>query len=224
MKKYSPELVEAIKAYIKEAELRMVSFNEELGSFSFNMHLSGLFSSINIVIYAGEDDFSTIAACPLRPDANDRELMVRMAEFVCRANFGLKNGRFEFDFNDGELRYKCYVPCGDRVPDQEIIRQAVCIPALMLRRYSPGIIGVLYKGKDPAEMVRECEDNTSGRRVYEEREHGREELKRRPGIEPPAEKNGALPSFEEFVSMDSQPDADSNSADDEKEDNGTPEG
>ena len=109
MKKYSLEIADAIHTHIKESELRLVSFDETLGSFSFNMQLACQLST-NIIIRVGEDSFTTMAVCPVRPDTSDAELMARMAEFVCRANFGLKNGNFEFDFTDGELRYKCYIP------------------------------------------------------------------------------------------------------------------
>lgn len=197
MKKYSLELVETVKTLIKERELHMVSFDEELGSFSFNMHLPAQLSSINIIIRVGEDDLTIMAVCPVRPDTNDRELMARMAEFVCRANFGLKNGNFEFDFNDGELRYKCFVPCCDQIPSQDIIRRSISTPALMLRRYSSGIIGVLYNHMDPEAMVRECEDNLAARREAL--------LRRLDSAASAAGKPGALPSFDEFVSMNPQP-------------------
>jgi len=214
MNKYSPELVEAIKTHIKEQDLHLVAFDEELGSFSFNMHLPAEFSSINVIIRVREDEFTTLAVCPVRPNTNDKEQMAKMAEFVCRANYGLRNGGFEFDFNDGELRYRCYVPCGEQIPSQELIRQSIATPALMLRRYSPGIIGVLYSHRDPEEMIQECEGDSIGRRVYEEMKRGRDALRERLGIKPPAKKSDELPSFDEFVNMDSEahagPDSDSN--------------
>ncbi len=209
MKKYSPEIAEAIKTHIKENDLHMVSFDEELGSFSFNMHLNAQLSSINIIIRVGENDFSAMALCPVRPDTADKELMARMAEFVCRANFGLKNGCFEFDFSDGELRYRCYIPCGDTVPSQDVIHRIVGTPALMIRRYAPGIIGVLYNGMDPADMVKACEDDSVGRRVYDEMKRSRREFLMRHlhRAAAEAEESGALPSFDEFVKSQVQPDA-----------------
>lgn len=211
MRKYSPEIAEAIKAHIKDNDLHMVSFDEELGSFSFNMHMNAQLSSINIIIRVGEDDFSAMAICPVRPDISDKALMANMAEFVCRANFGLKNGCFEFDFSDGELRYRCYVPCGGSVPSQDIIRKIVATPALMLRRYSAGIIGVLYNGMDPEDMVKACEDDSVGRRVYDEMKRSRREFLMRhlDRAAAAAESSGALPSFDEFVKAQGQPDADS---------------
>lgn len=203
MKKYSPEIVEAIKTHIKENDLHMVSFDEAPGTFSFNMQLTCQLST-NIIIRVGEDSFTTMAVCPVRPDTSDAELMARMAEFVCRANFGLKNGYFEFDFTDGELRYKCYVPCDDRVPSQEMIRDGITVPAMMLRRYGLGILGVLYSGVDPAIAVKACEEDSVGLRA-EAMKHARREalLRKLDSMATAAEASGALPSFDEFVNMNS---------------------
>ena len=60
MRTYSSEIAEAIKAHIKETDLHMVSFDEALGSFSFNMQLACQLST-NIIIRVGEDNFTTMA-------------------------------------------------------------------------------------------------------------------------------------------------------------------
>lgn len=33
----------------------------------------------------------------------------RIAELVCRANWGLLNGNFEYNYDEGDLRYKVYI-------------------------------------------------------------------------------------------------------------------
>ena len=208
MRKYSPEITDAIKTHIKESDLHMVSFDEALGTFSFNIQLACQLST-NIIIRAGEDSFTTMAVCPVRPDTGDAELMARMAEFVCRANFGLKNGYFEFDFTDGELRYKCYVPCDDHVPSQEMILEGITVPAAMLRRYAPGILGALYSGVDPATAVKACEEDSVGLRSEAMKRARREALLRKlDSMATAAEASGALPSFDEFVNMNSRPSVD----------------
>ena len=205
MKKFSPEIAEAIKTHIKDNDLHMVSFDEALGSFSFNMQLACQLST-NIIIRVGEDSFTTMAVCPVRPDTSDAELMARMAEFVCRANFGLKNGNFEFDFTDGEIRYKCYVPCDGRVPSQELIREGVAVPAMMLRRYGLGLLGVLYSGVDPATAVQVCEDDSPARRAEAMKQARREALMRKlDSIATTTKPSGVLPSFDEFINMNSRP-------------------
>ena len=204
MKNYSLEIAEAIKTHIKENDLHMVSFDEALGSFSFNMQLACQLST-NIIIRVGEDNFTTMAVCPVRPDTSDAELMARMAEFVCRANFGLKHGHFEFDFSDGEMRYKCYIPCDDRGPSQDLVRESITVPAAMLRRYGPGILGVLYSGVDPVTAVKACEEDSVALRAEAMKQARREALLRKlDSMATTAEASGVLPSFDEFVNMNSR--------------------
>ena len=205
MKKYSFEIAEAIKNHIKDNDLHMVSFDETLGSFSFNMQLACQLST-NIIIRIGENSFTTMAVCPVRPDTSDTALMASVAEFVCRANFGMKNGCFEMDFTDGELRYKCYGPCDDRVPSQELIREGIAVPAMMLRRYSLGILGVLYSGVDPASAVKACEEDSAELRAEAMKRAKREALLCKLGSRASAaEIPGTLPSFDEFINMNSRP-------------------
>ena len=206
MRKYSPEIAEAIKTHLEESDLHLVSFDEALASFGFNIQLTGQLST-NVIIRVGKDNFTTMAVCPVRPDTSDAEIMAKMAEFVCRANYGLKNGYFEFDFSDGELRYKCYFPCEDRIPSQELIHEGVTIPAMMLRRYAPGILGVLYSGVDPAAAAKACDELSVELRAEAMKRARQESLQRKlDSMAAAAEASGAIPSFDEFVNMNSNPD------------------
>ncbi len=208
MRKYSYEIAEAIKTSLKEHDLHMVSFDETLGTFGFNAQLACQLST-NIIIRVGEDSFTTMAVCPVRADISDAELMAKMAEFVCRANFGLKHGYFEFDFNDGELRYKCYIPCDGHVPSREQIREGISIPAAMLRRYAPGILGVLYGGVDPATAVKACDEDSDELRAEAMRRARRVALLRKlDSMATDAETAKTLPSFDEFVNMNFRPSID----------------
>ena len=80
-----------------------------------------------------------------------------MAEFLCRANYGLANGNFELDFRDGEIRYKCFVNCDETVPGKETIKDSIYVPARMFTRYSEGILAVLFNMKSAEQAVKDCE-------------------------------------------------------------------
>ena len=217
MRKYSPEIAEAIKIHTEENDLHMVAFDKAIGSFSFNMQLACQLST-NIIIRVGEAGFTTMAICPVRPDTKDTELMAKMAEFVCRANYGVKNGGFEFDFTDGELRSKCYVSCTDRDPSQEMIRESIGVSASMLRRYATGILGVLYSGVDPLDAVKACEMDSAPLRVEAmERARRKALLRELDNMATEAEVSGILPSFDDFVNMSSRPNADPVKPDDHEE-------
>lgn len=212
MKKYSTEIAQAIKEHLNERDMKLVAFDETNGTFGFIMHLPGQISFVHYIIKVHKDDYTVIAVCPVSPEPNDTAAITAMAEFICRANYGLKNGNFEMDFRDGELRYKCFVDCDEQIPSQSVIRDSIAVPAAMLKRYAPGIINVMYKGMNAETAVEECE-NTKGllhelegakraledllrmRRTEDEHESGHDD------VTAESDEDESFPSFEEFLRM-----------------------
>lgn len=80
-----------------------------------------------------------------------------MAEYLTRANYGLRDGNFELDFSDGEIRYKVFHSSIDGVPSKELIKNAVYIGLWMLERYGNGLLSVMFGIQTPAEAIEESE-------------------------------------------------------------------
>ena len=76
-----------------------------------------------------------------------------VAEFLTRVNFGLFLGNFEMDFSDGELRYKTSIDVQDGALTQEMIRKLVYSNVMLMDKYLPGIMSVIYAGTSPEEAV-----------------------------------------------------------------------
>lgn len=212
--KYSTEIAEAIRSHLEERDLKLVAFDEEAGAFGFMMHMPGPFSFIHYIIKVSKDDYTVVAVCPVTPDIENSKTLASMAEFVCRANYGLKNGNFELDFRDGELRYKSYVNCEDQLPSDKILHDSISAPAAIIDRYASGIINVLYKGMDPEEAVEECESEGALRKRLESTSRSIADLLRKrrtdkareaaqeEAAEPDeADADDSFPSFEEFLQM-----------------------
>ncbi|MBQ8619597.1 MAG: YbjN domain-containing protein, partial [Clostridia bacterium] len=85
---------------------------------------------------------------PLTADADHR---LAMAEYLTRVNWGMRNGNFELNMDDGEIRYKTYVHVGRETPDMGAARLATLLPFLMIDRFGDGIIDVLFGFKTPRE-------------------------------------------------------------------------
>ena len=212
MKNYSSEIAQAIKEHLEEREMKWVAFDENDGSFGFVVHLPGQISFIHYIIKVHEDDYTVVAICPVCPAASDSAALAAMAEFVCRANYGLKNGNFEMDFRDGELRYKCFVDCDEQIPSQSVVRDSISVPAAMMKRYASGIINVLYKGVDVESAVEECEQNKGLRHELEEAKRALADLLRKrhsaddsesdqDDVTAADDEDEDFPSFEEFLRM-----------------------
>lgn len=179
MKNYSTEIAQAIQDTIDDMDMKMVAFDDERGVFSFTMNIPGPISTLRYIIKTHKEDYTVFAICPVRPAGSLAEALPTVAEYVCRANYGLKNGNFDLDFDDGELRFKCFVDCEDQIPPHNIVRNSICIPSMMMMRYGSGLINVLYKGMDPETAVEECEDEHGLLRGLEEVSHAIDRLLKR---------------------------------------------
>lgn len=157
---YSVGIAGSIKDFLDEDDWHY-SFDREKGLFRFGLNIKGKLTSIQYLVIVNENDYNVYATSPLSADQDDGEQMKEMAEFVCRANYGLRNGNFELDFRDGELRYKCYVNCDGVLPSMEMVRSSIHCPAAMFTRYGEGIVQILFGGVNAVEAVNLCEGDSS---------------------------------------------------------------
>ncbi len=94
----------------------------------------------------------------MAPAKTPEEKRQAMAEFITRANYGLRIGNFEMDFNDGEVRYKSSLDFEDVPLQPELIRNAIYPAVQTMDRYLPGIMGIIYGDKAPEAAIAEIED------------------------------------------------------------------
>ena len=85
------------------------------------------------------------------------EVRPQVAEFITRANYGMRIGNFEMDFGDGEVRYKSSLDFEDAVLSVELVRNAVYPAVRMMDDYLPGLLSVVYGGKAAADAIAEIE-------------------------------------------------------------------
>lgn len=80
-----------------------------------------------------------------------------VAEFLTRANFGLRIGNFELDYSDGEIRYKTSLDFEGEALTPNFIRNALYPAVQNMDRYFAGLLHVMYGGRLPAEVIAEIE-------------------------------------------------------------------
>jgi hypothetical protein len=74
----------------------------------------------------------------------------QIAEFITRINYNLILGAFVLDFDDGELRYKCNFVYDNTLPQSEdVFIRNLFTSFLMMDRYLPGIISIVYANIEP---------------------------------------------------------------------------
>ena len=153
---YSEEIVEAIRDFLAEDDWNF-EFDEERGIFRFNLSIDSKLKRLRYYITVKNDSYTAYATSMIDADSDDKNVMKEMAEFICRANYGLRSGNFELDMNDGEIRYKVFVDCNGITPSEEIVKRSIIIPSVMFERYSPGLLDVMFKGSTAEEAISKCE-------------------------------------------------------------------
>ena len=98
--------------------------------------------------------FFFYSVCPVNVPEEKR---LPMAEFLTRANYGLKIGNFEMDFSDGELRYKSSIDVENDHISQSLVSNLVYANLWTMDRYLPGILEVIYGNVNPVKAVERIE-------------------------------------------------------------------
>ena len=95
------------------------------------------------------------------PIKTPQDLRLAVAEFITRANYGLRIGNFELDFSDGEVRYKSSLDFEHVVLSPDLIKNAIYPAVQTMDRYLPGLMGVIYGGESPAEAIAKIEGESA---------------------------------------------------------------
>ena len=146
---YSSAIVDTLRELFSASGI-LATFEDKnsVGVFTIRMKLHCRLQSAQMMAIVHEDSFSTITTLPLTADTDHR---LAMAEYLTRVNWGIRNGNFELNMNDGEIRYKTYVHVGQEKPDIAACRLATMLPFLMIDRFGDGLIDVLFGFKTPRE-------------------------------------------------------------------------
>jgi len=80
-----------------------------------------------------------------------------MADFLTRANYGMIVGNFEMDFSDGELRFKTSVDVEGGQLTSQMVKTLVYVNVMMMDRYLPGIMSIIYADAVPADAIAKIE-------------------------------------------------------------------
>ena len=155
-KEYSREIAATIAEFM-ESEDWNYKFDEKRGVFRFGVVLGSKLKSIRYYLSINEDDYIVYAVSPIGANVEDPDQMSRVNEFLHRANYDLKYGNFEIDCTDGEVRYKCYVDCEYLEPNHQIVKESICLPAEMFKRYGDGFLQVLFTDVSPGQVIDVCE-------------------------------------------------------------------
>lgn len=101
-----------------------------------------------------QEQFVFYSVCPINVPP---EKMSAAVEFITRANYGMIIGNFELDYNDGEIRYKTSIDVEGASLTHALAKQMVYANVIIMDRYLPGIMRVIYGDAKPIDEIEKIE-------------------------------------------------------------------
>lgn len=152
------EIRAAVEKFFEVDNVKYEPFDErDVASAIYSVDAK--FGHATVFFRAYEDKLVLRMVIPLNADEKERS---KVAEFLLRANYGLKVGCFDFDFDDGEISYRIALYCGEDefiAPTYEQIDFAVVVGLLMIEKYGNALVKVMFGLLEPQEAVESAEEN-----------------------------------------------------------------
>lgn len=126
------------------------------GNYMYRVGFSG--KNGQVICYAQvRVDLEQLLFYVVAPAKAPEAARVAVAEFITRANYGLRIGNFEMDFSDGEVRYKSSIDFENNSLTASLIKNVIYPAVQTMDHYLPGLMAVIYGGKSAADAVAEIE-------------------------------------------------------------------
>ena len=121
----------------------------------------GMVGTYRIIARVGADDglFQVFGQSNVRVPEGCRPAI---AEAVARANYGLKVGKFELDFDEGDLRFQAVQILPDDSLADDTIQRLMGTTMAMLNMYLSAFLSVIYGNELPRDAIRQVEPGGRG--------------------------------------------------------------
>ncbi len=155
-KNYSEKIFKAVEEYLTEKDWKFKTM-EDRGVIQTGLRLRNKLKSTDIAFRIHQEDFVITLVLPIGA-GEEAEDLARVNEFLTRANYGMRRGCFEMDFNDGEVGFRISQYCDEgQSPSSDAIEDTLFIGVAMVERYGDAFLKVVYDLATPEEAVDEAE-------------------------------------------------------------------
>lgn len=148
------QMVDAVRDWLDGDDWNY-DYDAERKLIKTGINLDCKLKSTKIFIDFRENCYMVLSFAPIN---GDKENLGELMKYLTMANYGLKNGNFELDVNDGEIRYKVYVDTdGLNEISEKIIKASILVGYAMMERYGNGIAALAMGFSDADTEIRKAE-------------------------------------------------------------------
>lgn len=148
----------AVENFFARDKVKYQPFNErDVAKATYS--IDARFRHVDVFFNVYKDKLIIHMILPLCAEEGER---AKVAEFLLRANYGLKVGGFDFDFSDGEISYRTSIYCGAdefAPPTYEQIDFALVIGLIMIEKYGNALVKVMFGVLEPDDAIESVESD-----------------------------------------------------------------
>jgi len=149
------EIVDALRDWFDVDDWHY-EYDAEKTTIKTGINLKCKIKSARITVRIKENSYLVYVYAPI---SGDKDEPVEMLKYLTMANYGLRNGNFEFDLRDGEIRYKVFVNCAELDSlSNAVIQDSVYVGCAMMDRYGNGIAALALGFSDADTEIRKAEN------------------------------------------------------------------
>lgn len=148
------KVIDTIKSFFEKNDWKY-KFNDEDKVFISGIDMGNILGNMRMIIILGDDFYNVYMVMNSKVE---EKYFLAVSEFLHRANYGLRDGNFEMDYRDGEIRYKSYVKFKNIDVSEEVVEESIIVGAAMMSRYGKGLLKLMLDdGLSPEECIKFCE-------------------------------------------------------------------
>lgn len=134
------------------------TYDQEQSIINTGINMGNALGDIDIYIKLRKKSYSVIVCLN---NNVEKKYIQQVSEYLHRVNFGLNNGNFELDFEDGEIRYKTFVSFENIELSEDIIEDSILIPIAMFEKYGINLLRLMLQEADPKELADEADNQNN---------------------------------------------------------------
>ena len=150
---FPPEFGSPYQVLVDHCESAEIKFRAEpdIKGLFFSMRGEMAIYDVALLITHEDEVFQIYITIPIA--TTDEKFRPLVAEFVTRANHRIVIGHFDFDIDEGKLRYHVGHPFGERGLDEDTVGRLFATAMGTADRYFPALMRTLVGGETPADAI-----------------------------------------------------------------------
>ena len=190
---FSPEFGSPLQVLIDHCESAEIKFRAEpdIKGLFFSMRGEMAIYDVALLITHEDEVFQIYVTIPIA--TTDEKFRPLVSEFVTRANHRIVIGHFDYDMDEGKLRYHIGHPFGERGLDEDAVGRLFSTAMGTVDRYFPALMRTLVGGETPSDAVYLAELDYHAEAEEKGRETHEQDSEVRPASKPSIKKRARRP-------------------------------